>query len=38
VLSLLIPVVMLCNVWVYGCLLAQIAGSNATGGMDVCLL
>jgi len=33
-----IPVVTRTKTWVYGCLLAVIAGSYTTSGMDVCLL
>jgi len=33
-----IPVAMWTKAWVYGCLLAVIAGSNTTSGMDVCPL
>jgi len=33
-----VPVAAQSKVWVCGCLLAGIVGSNPAGGMDVCLL
>ena len=33
-----VPLAALSKVWVWGCLPAEIVGSNSTVGMDVCLL
>jgi hypothetical protein len=32
-----IPVAARCNAWVCGCSLAETVGSNAAGGINVCL-